>query len=812
MLRYARYSNVFGNKHDSMIQLPAKTVALIWTVTLAVAALLGAISFVRPADEYFGALRSQFNQRPASGDIVVVGIDDDSLDRYGGWPWKRETMAQILDRLDAGKPDRILFDVAFGRKGQMDEVAPLESMAAKVQTPVYFGLVKPTPIRGLHNISPKYLDEHLSGPAGRRVYLGADLDVLGVVFELPFGAPFTATRPSSEQFEGFLRTDSRYYVPSLAVIASGKMEEAEASLLEGHRTFKVDHRIDPTSIPSISLVSAIDNPDLIRGKTVVVAPTARTLRDIVAVPFQSELPGVFASIMGAETLKKGVPTDIGWIPPLSVVASAMLLFLLAQPGRKVAIPIYVALLSGLTITAGWAEANLVFMQIMPAMAFVSIFYLIVWRAKVRARNIEAARRDRQTGLPNLSAHIARLERLSPDELDSRTLVAAAITNAEDAAILLNDQQLNRFYTEIARRIAATGDQLVVHRAAVDTISWDIADSMAGDPEAYARSIRAMMLVPFQIDEQRIRAEITLGFCETDKVPATRRVSNAMHAVQRAASQHRLFDKHSGRSAAEADWRLAISGDVRELIAQGEISLVYQPKLDLKRNKIIAAEALMRWNHGGFGYVPPSDFIPLAEQGTAIVDLTEFALREALKSLARFRAIDPKFTVAINLSPVLLDDHDLIDNYAKIIDEFGYEPSAIMFEITEAARISNAARGIGILESMVERGMHLSIDDYGTGHSTLEYLRIIPAHEVKLDRSFVENLLVNAQDRDLVGSTIELAHKLGLKVVAEGVENVETIDVLERLNCDIVQGYCVGRPVSPDELRDKIAPTVSSDAA
>jgi diguanylate cyclase len=228
-------------------------------------------------------------------------------------------------------------------------------------------------------------------------------------------------------------------------------------------------------------------------------------------------------------------------------------------------------------------------------------------------------------------------------------------------------------------------------------------------------------------------------------------------------------------------------------------LAFQPKLNLETGLVESAECLMRWTHPDFGAIPPSEFIEAAEQGSAISDLTAFALDSAMQALTVFRTVKPNFTLAVNLSPSLLDDPDLADQILEGIDSYGLDRSALILEITEAARLADRSAAMDMLDRLSKAGIPLSIDDYGTGRSTLDYLRVIPAKEIKLDRSFISDMIMNDQNRNLVESTIKLAQTLSLSTVAEGVENRETLNMLKSMGCTYVQGYHIGWPLGLEEF-------------
>jgi EAL domain-containing protein (putative c-di-GMP-specific phosphodiesterase class I) len=233
-------------------------------------------------------------------------------------------------------------------------------------------------------------------------------------------------------------------------------------------------------------------------------------------------------------------------------------------------------------------------------------------------------------------------------------------------------------------------------------------------------------------------------------------------------------------------------------------------LSLRTATITDSEALVRW-HDGNRIVPPDEFIPLAEQTGFIREITDFALRSALANLSKWAQNGLPMRVAVNVSATDLTSTDFADQVSRLLSEAGVPPSQLVLEITESALIRSPAEAIATLSELRATGIRLAVDDYGTGQSTLSYLKHLPVHELKIDKSFVTDLHDNTSDQILVRSTIDLAHELGLVVVAEGVEDQRCLDILRDLGCDYAQGYFIGKPLLPDDLFEMalLSKTVSS---
>ncbi len=245
------------------------------------------------------------------------------------------------------------------------------------------------------------------------------------------------------------------------------------------------------------------------------------------------------------------------------------------------------------------------------------------------------------------------------------------------------------------------------------------------------------------------------------------------------------------------------GELDQAIDQGEVWLAYQPQLDIKSGRIVGAEALARWTHPQKGPISPSEFVAAAEANGRIGKLTDFVLDRAISSGAAINRRGIEFQVAVNLSARLLVDRDLLMRVETMLAAHGLPPARLTLELTETASLQDAESGLATLCAMRDLGVKIAIDDYGTGLSTLEYLKKIPACEIKIDQSFVKSMRVNRSDLIMVQSTIALAHSLDRTVVAEGVEDQQCLDDLRQMGCDVAQGFAIGRPMGVRELVQRL---------
>lgn len=288
---------------------------------------------------------------------------------------------------------------------------------------------------------------------------------------------------------------------------------------------------------------------------------------------------------------------------------------------------------------------------------------------------------------------------------------------------------------------------------------------------------------------------------TDDATLMRRAELAMHHAKQAQTGHTIFRPELD---VKSDAALSLLGELRQAVEQNEFRLFLQPKVCLRSGSVVGAEALIRWAHPTRGMVPPGLFIPFAEQSGFIRQITSWLLVESMRTWRLCADQGLPLQMSINLSARDLIDPELPARVSALLHEHQVPASAMCLEITESAIMDDPNRAQQTLEQLHDMGLQMSIDDFGTGYSSLAYLKRLPVHELKIDRSFVMNMHHDAQDAKIVRSVVDLAHNLGLKVTAEGLEEGAAWGLLGELGCDIAQGYWIAKPMPADQLPQWVA--------
>lgn len=323
-----------------------------------------------------------------------------------------------------------------------------------------------------------------------------------------------------------------------------------------------------------------------------------------------------------------------------------------------------------------------------------------------------------------------------------------------------------------------------------------------DAVAVAARIQAALRDPVPVDGQLLsaRASIGIAVCSVDGSSAVDLLRDADVAMYVAKSdgkgRSQVFEAEMHRALLD---RLSLEADLAVALAQGQFALQYQPLVDLASDRWIGAEALLRWHHPTRGMVPPEQFIPVAERTGAIIEIGAWVLATACRQLASWRRRHPGLILAVNLSASQLRHAGLLEAVEEALDESGVPADQLVLEITESVLLDNSDATADALQKLASVGVRLSIDDFGTGYSSLSYLSRLPVHELKIDRSFVAALGNGGKDTAVVDAIVRLAHQLKLNIVAEGIEDDETAEILRGLGCEEGQGFLFARPQDPEDL-------------
>ena len=419
---------------------------------------------------------------------------------------------------------------------------------------------------------------------------------------------------------------------------------------------------------------------------------------------------------------------------------------------------------------------------------------------------------RQTALEYHALHDALTNLGNRNRLNEHLEIAikTANRNQETFALLMLD--LDRFKEVNDTLGHPVGDQLLIEvgvRLAGLLRETDTIARFGGDefaillPTAHethaskvAVKIAAALAAPFNLGKQQLYTSASIGIASFpqhghDASTLIQHADIAMYVAKKGTAGWALYDSVQDRHSVG---RLGLMAELRNAVNKNNLEIHYQPKRDIITNEIHSAEALLRWNHPEHGFIPPEEIVALAEQTGFIHELSAWVLENAVQQAGKWMEKGIQLNIAVNLSAHNLQDENIVKHVRELLAKTGFPPKQLTLEITENAMMADPEHAVTLLGHLSAMGIRIAVDDFGTGFSSLGYLKRLPVNELKIDKSFVSDMVRNDNDAVIVRSTIDLAHNLGLKVVAEGVEDNDTMDLLKILLCDTVQGYLISKPI------------------
>ena len=426
------------------------------------------------------------------------------------------------------------------------------------------------------------------------------------------------------------------------------------------------------------------------------------------------------------------------------------------------------------------------------------------RGAVQARQAQVrqlAYWDALTGLPNraqLREHLGQI--LQRAERDGRpcTVLILDLDRFKHINDVLGTACGDQVLQRIAQRLGELelGEHDMLARLSGDEFALCLFDTQIDAAERLAWRLRSSLERPVVVQDQTVDVGAGIGIAlfpqhGNDADGLLGRAEVAMYVAKNRQSGVQVYAPELDAASSQS---LSLVSDLRQAVADNDLRMYLQPKIDLRSGRVIGAEALVRWQHPQRGMVQPMQFIPFAEQTGVIRELTTWMIQRCVRFQSALSATGLDLKFAVNLSTRDLMDNDLPNKLERLLAQHAVKPSALGLEITESGIMEDPQRALATVRRLYDMGFTMSIDDFGTGYSSLAYLKRLPLHELKIDRSFVSAMADDPTDMNIVRSTIDLAHNLGLRVVAEGVENAKIFDLLRSLGCDYAQGFGIAKPM------------------
>ncbi|KGB58047.1 EAL domain-containing protein [Sphingopyxis sp. SE2] len=748
--------------------IPVKSLIISWralALSLLLSVVVGVSGFGELPDRLIAMATSRVAYRDVSGDIVVIGIDDRTLAESRNGEFTRHDHARLIRAVDRADAKRLFIDFDYERpdnNGGLEEVSgAVRNMGDRAV------LAVPTrSVPGTDQLVTIFPDASFGDRAKRA----------SIAWENQFWQVWDI--PLMYLAEGKL-------LPSFAAVLAGKSGRAPSQ-------FRIDFSYRTSSIRQYGAIDVIDGKvgaNELAGKDVIFAPTASRHADRHYLPGHDKVPGAYVHVLAAETLRRGNPVSLGWLPPLGFALFLTLPLLLRSGNRWFSV--FGSAVAALLI----ASQLLLATQLVTVSIGAGLFFLAAIGSNVaRARRRDSAQRENPvSGLPNFEA----LRSLPP--FGSATVVAAKVVNFEDLAAFIPGDGIGKLVEQVTRRLQLASQGTTLHHDLDGTFAWLVPYYQHSQIEGQLAGLAALFNAPLTIGELRVDVAIAFGVNDEFEGSNAQRLAAALVAAERAIRTRSLWTKYTSRQKEDAGWQLSFHSQLEDALTGGDIWVAFQPQYEIASKKLVGVEALARWTHPTRGPIPPDEFIVQAEKSQDIYRLTLFVMDQAIRSAAQLRERGFHINMSVNLSASLLDHSDLVGTIRVMLTAHHLPPEVLTIEITETAQIENSRQARQTLAQLRRTGIRLSIDDYGTGQSNLEYLTEIEADEIKIDKRFVMTMRDSQRNLEVVKSTIDLAHRLGAVAVAEGIEDGETMALLAGLGCDVGQGYHLGKPQLFSEL-------------
>jgi diguanylate cyclase (GGDEF)-like protein len=539
------------------------------------------------------------------------------------------------------------------------------------------------------------------------------------------------------------------------------------------------------------------------------------------------VPGLlFQAIMGGQSLLTGAEFTWRWGAALVVAGATYFVCNSALVGVIIALTTRSSLWHGVTaMIQREASSDVVLLALSPIVIVAAerslvllpvllLPVLAVYRsALLSAEKEHQAMHDALTDLPNRLQFSEVIERRFENAKSKSTHGAVLLIDLDrfkEVNDTLGHQTGDALLCQIGPRIQPVlPDGGVISRLGGDEFAVMIPDVGADEAHRVGVAIADALEPPFRLDDFNLEVQASIGIAMfpehgTSADLLIKHADTAMYFAKGRNSGIEIYDAEHDQNSRR---RLSLLSELRTALVNGQVVLYYQPKLDLSTGTVIGVEALVRWHHPVFGLIPPAEFVPFAEHTGLIRPLTSFVLRTAVTQARAWLDSGIDTAVAVNLSARSLHDGAISNEVAHLLMEFSLSANRLQLEITESSIMADPARAKHVLEDLDGMGLHLSIDDFGTGYSSLSYLQDLPVREVKIDMSFVTNVLENPRDRVIVRSTIDLARHLGLRSTAEGIASAAAQEWLRNAGCDQGQGFHIAPPMPAEEvtmwLRDAV---------
>jgi len=730
-----------------------------------IALVLSMLGLFTSIDQVMWILQARHAGFEASGDIVFVRSEEDLTDR--DFPQRREELARAIHNLKRAGTRGIYLDMAFERPSRATSDGALRQalLAPGADTFLIRNLVSGFGSEGLilERTTPAV------GAGVRQLAGDREFFFMGIVWQMPY----------------LVEHDGVGVVSAAAALADVKQPRGA--------TFPINYGFELESIPTVRLSQiAGTTPRQLAtrfsGKQVVIGRVGADVDFVM--PGDFAVPGAMVHIYAAETLKAGFVRSL---PSLHLLLAGLAILGVAALTRRRAIRrvAYV----GLAAFIPACLAITMVLGVRPNLSGLLVFLLAYFALRLRVKWKKGILLfDQDTGLPTFAA----LQEDRQVATGHPTIIVAKLHRFEEVRQSLAADLHAEYVLRIADRLKAASPDTKIYLGTGHSIAWCMAEEEPGLVKDHLEGLRALFASPLQVGGEQVDVGITFGVDISPSNDVGRRLANAVAAAERTTETYLPIVIAEAKSEDELIWNISLQARIDGALANDEIFLVYQPKISIDTGEMMGIEALVRWRDPVRGLITPDRFINQCEETGRMGHLTRHVLRQACRAGADIAQRGVCLSIAVNISATLLHDAAIVAMVREVIEETGIDPRRLTLEITETYRISEMCIAGSSLSELAAMGITISMDDFGVGAASFEALLQLPFTELKIDRVFIDRLTERPRALGIVRSILELGRQLRVRVVAEGVEDEATLELLRQAGCPLAQGYGICRPVPLEE--------------
>lgn len=750
--------------------------------------------------------------------ILVVEITESDIQQQNQWPIADAVMARVLEQLQQHQPKVIGLDLlrniahppgskALRQQLQADNVIVIENLGIDSDR------VQPPPNVPAERVGFNDFVFDIDDKLRRNLMYAREGERELYSFSLRLSLRYLKDRQLEFEVEpNLLRIGKTVFIPLKTDSGGYQMKASEAvgwQVLLNYQSRQIANRITLTEV----LAGKFD-PQLVKDKVVLIGSTGSSIKDIFETPYsgaETDMPGVIVHARMVSQILKTVLDDLPlfwfwsqwvegiWIWGWSLVGAVIVWQLRNPLSLGLAMVISLGGLWQICLfwftRAGWVPV------VPPALAFA-----IAGVGVLASKIVYTAFYDSLTGLPNRSLFTKRLKQLKHQDKKIRSPLIAVLCLDLDRFKLINDglgyQAGDRLLITTAKRLKAyCHSEKLLARVGGDEFAIALNVEDGTEAVKIANQLENELTLPFKLNGQDTFTTVSIGI-------ASERIDRKFHPEDLLLAAHTAMYKAkvSGKARHEvfaiamheqALTRLQLEADLREAINNNEFELYYQPIVSLKTGRIAGFESLIRWISPKRGFVSPGEFISVAEETGLIIPLGQWILQQACHQMHSWHQQFTDYSsllISVNLSSRQFSQPELVEQVQQILKTNGLNKNSLKLEITESMVMDDVENAISLLHRLKELGLQLSIDDFGTGFSSFSYLHRFPMDTLKVDRSFVTNMSKSKKNQEIVSTIVMLAHKLGMEVVAEGIETETAMKALQALGCEYGQGYFFSKPL------------------